>query len=121
MKITILDKFTYYTIPKTDNMIDIPIEDLHLIGKTKCFDVENNCVIDYDNTENIKSELRIIRESKLHPAFDKWEKAVLRGREVDDANIMNWFYQIQDLIPSAFIESNIPERIKFYFNIGDKK
>ena len=50
----------------------------------------------------------------LLQAFDKWEKAVLRGREVEDDTIMQWYQDILDLKESAFEEANIPERIKYY-------
>lgn len=56
-------------------------------------------------------ELRARREPLLE-AFDKWEKAVLRGRETDSVVIMGWYQDLLDLIPSAF--ENIPERIKYY-------
>lgn len=111
MRVTIFDKFTYYTIPETDHMVEINDEYLPLIGKTKCFDVENQCVIDYDNSEDIKKELREKRKPLLE-AFDKWEKAVLREREPDDEAIMRWFNNILDLKQTAF--ENIPERIQYY-------
>ena len=111
MKVTIFDKFTYYTIPETNSMIDVSVEDLLQIGKTKCFDVENQRVINYDNSEEIRKELREKRKPLLD-AFDKWEKAVLRNREEDSAVIMQWFEDILNLKQSAF--DNIPERIEYY-------
>ena len=66
-----------------------------------------------------EAELQEIRLNKLRTqrkplleAFDKWEKAVLRGRELDDEQIMNWFYELLDLKQTAF--DNIPENIKYY-------
>lgn len=56
-------------------------------------------------------ELRARREPLLE-AFDKWEKAVLRGREQDSVVVMGWYQDLLDLVPSAF--ENIPERIKYY-------
>ena len=50
----------------------------------------------------------------LLAAFDKWEKAVLRGREVDDKNVMSWYTMLLNLVEYAFETSNIPERIKYY-------
>ena len=47
MKILILSKFDYQTYPIVDNMIDVSQDDINHLGKTKCFDVENNKVIDY--------------------------------------------------------------------------
>ena len=58
-----------------------------------------------------KQKLRIKR-APLLVAFDKWEKAVLRGREVDDALVMNWFQSILDLNEDAL--NNIPERVNYY-------
>ncbi len=51
----------------------------------------------------------------LLAAFDKWEKAVLRGRESEDKKVMNWYQELLDLAPTAFEEGNIPDRIKYYF------
>ena len=64
MKILILDKFSYQAYPITDNMIEVDEQDLEQLGKTKCFDIENNCVVDYDNSaEKLKeeTELKIIK------------------------------------------------------------
>ena len=36
--------------------IDVEEDVLKEIQKTKCFDVENNCVINYDNKDNMKIE-----------------------------------------------------------------
>lgn len=49
---------------------------------------------------------------KLLEAFDKWEKAVLRGRAEDDAEIMNWYRDILDLKAEAF--ENVPEAVRYY-------
>ena len=49
---------------------------------------------------------------KLLEAFDKWEKAVLRGRAEDDAEIMNWYRDILDLRAEAF--ENVPETVRYY-------
>ena len=47
IKVLILDKFSYQTYPEHDGMIKISNADAENIGKTKCFDVENQKVIDY--------------------------------------------------------------------------
>lgn len=57
------------------------------------------------------NELRIRRRPLLE-AFDKWEKAVLRGREQDSVVVMGWYQDLLDLAPSAF--ENIPERAQYY-------
>lgn len=64
--------------------------------------------------EKEKNKLRIIRNGRLLPAFDKWEKAVIRGRESDDDNIMGWYHDILDLKTNAFLDENIPNKIKYY-------
>ena len=47
IKIKILGKLSYQTYPLVDGMIKVKESDLKQIGKTKCFDVENQCIIDY--------------------------------------------------------------------------
>lgn len=119
MIVQIIDKFSYQTFPITNENKTVEIDEYTLsqIGKTKCFDTENNYIIDYDNTEDLKKqekdELRTKRIILLE-AFDKWEKAVLRGRENEDDTIMQWYQDILDLKESAFEEANILERIKYY-------
>ena len=49
---------------------------------------------------------------RLLIAFDKWEKAVLRGRESDSDEVMTWFNSLLDLKDEAFI--NIPEAVRYY-------
>lgn len=57
------------------------------------------------------NDLRAKREPLLN-AFDKWEKAVLRGREIDNLDIMVWFGELLDLSEDAI--NNIPDRVKYY-------
>lgn len=52
------------------------------------------------------------RRVPLLEAFDKWEKAVLRGREADDADVMEWYLELLDLEDNAF--ENVPERVRYY-------
>ncbi len=77
---------------------------------------------DYDEYEDIqvyilyteeerKNILRTKRKILLN-AFDKWEKAVLRGRESDDDVIMDWYHNLLDLEESAF--DNVPEKVKYF-------
>lgn len=61
--------------------------------------------------ERLKGKYRIKREPLL-VAFDKWEKAVLRGRESDSQEIMVWYQKLKELDEYAL--ENIPERIKYY-------
>lgn len=50
----------------------------------------------------------------LLAAFDKWEKAVLRGREADSEAVMSWYQQLLDLNAKAFEEESIPSEIQYY-------
>ncbi|MCH5163083.1 MAG: hypothetical protein J1G38_06295 [Clostridiales bacterium] len=61
-----------------------------------------------DELLNIKRQQR----SSLLIAFDKWEKAVLRGREIDDDQVMRWYKALLNLEEWAF--SDIPSRIAYY-------
>ena len=54
--IVITSKFNCQSYPLNDKAIWVSDEDLAQIGKTKCFDIENNCIIEYDNTEELKIE-----------------------------------------------------------------
>ncbi|MBR3208865.1 MAG: hypothetical protein IKF82_01210 [Bacilli bacterium] len=55
-KIKILSETEYQTFPKVEGMIEVEDSILNEIGKTKYFDVENNKVIDYDNTKELRIE-----------------------------------------------------------------
>lgn len=57
------------------------------------------------------ANLRLQRVGLL-AAFDKWEKAVLRGRETDDESVMAWYRSLLDLEETAF--KTIPERVRYY-------
>lgn len=57
--------------------------------------------------------LRVQRKPLLE-AFDKWEKAVLRGREEESDADMQWYGKLLDLDETAFEDGNIPERVKYY-------
>ena len=76
-------------------------------------EIKDNLTIEELEKLNKPFTLRNKRKTLLE-AFDKWEKAVLRGREVEDDTIMQWYQDILDLKESAFDEVNIPERIKYY-------
>lgn len=74
--------------------------------------VNNELNITYTyNTEQALDKLRAER-TRLLEAFDKWEKAVLRGRETDDPNVMKWYQDLKDLVTNAF--ENIPTAIQYY-------
>lgn len=75
---------------------------------------ENKVVFDYFLDTNNQVFLESLRDKRkpLLEAFDKWEKGVLRGREEDSEDIMNWYQDLLDLKESTF--ENIPERIQYY-------
>lgn len=50
--VVITSKINWQDFPLNDKAIFVSYEDLNQIGKTKCFDVVNNCVIPCDNTKN---------------------------------------------------------------------
>ena len=47
IKVKILNQFEYQTYPIVEGMIKVKESDLKEIGITKCFDVENQKIIDY--------------------------------------------------------------------------
>ena len=115
MKVQIISKFNAQSYPLNDTAIEISEETLSQIGISKCFDVENNCVIDYDNTEDLEEERKFnlrLKRGHLLSAFDIWEKAVLRGREEESQEVMKWYYDILDLDETAI--NNVPEKVKKY-------
>lgn len=72
--------------------------------------------IPYTEEELLENKKNALREERkvLLEAFDKWEKAVLRGREKDDTSIMNWYRDLLNLVESAFLDENVPERVGYY-------
>ena len=117
--IVITGKFTCRSKPLNEKAIFVSQEDLDQIGKTKCFDLENNCVIDYDNTiDKIiehKNELRA-RRVPLLKAFDVYKSNVAYGVEFENDEqrdeIVAWYNALLHLEESAF--EVIPERIRYY-------
>lgn len=119
MLVKILNKFNSQAYPLDDTAIDVPDEILALIKEDGeyCFDVENNCVIPYDNTEYVKAvsieELRQRREPLLQ-AFDVYKSNVSYGIEADvnRVEIITWYNSILDLDEEAI--NNPPIEIRRY-------
>ena len=115
-KVKILNKFDYIL---DENGIEVTEEDLNKIGQTKCFDLENNCIVDYDNTEKLKiqhlDQLRAKRVPLLK-AFDVYKSSVAYGVEFENEEqrdeIISWYTKLLHLEESAF--NVIPERIRYY-------
>lgn len=70
MKIKIMSKFDYQILPKTNNMIEVSESELKKIGKTKCFDVDNKCIIDYNNSEILLKETNETKIAELKAYLD---------------------------------------------------
>lgn len=70
--------------------------------------------IPYTEEELEERRLNYFRSHRkpLLEAFDKWEKAVLRGRESDDIAVMEWYQRLLDLNELAF--ENVPKRIQYF-------
>ena len=54
--VKVIGQFNCQSFPLDDTAIEVSLEDLEQIGITKCFDVENNCVMDYDNTRDLRTQ-----------------------------------------------------------------
>lgn len=117
--VVITSKFNCQSFPLNDKAIFVSQEDLDQIGITKCFDLESNCVVDYDNTEDLKKqkldELRAKRVPLLK-AFDIYKSSVAYGVEFENEEqreeIVKWYGDLLHLEESAF--NVIPERIRYY-------
>lgn len=83
-------------------------------SKGKELKVVDGKVVAEFHVETDEEKLERLRSQRqpLLTAFDKWEKAVLRGREKDEEYIMSWYQDLKDLKESAF--TTIPERIRYY-------
>ena len=110
----------YYVEKKFDNggrsvkaIYDVPA----IEGKDAWDEYEDIYVyIPYTEEELLENKKNALREERkvLLEAFDKWEKAVLRGREKDDSSIMSWYRDLLNLVESAFLDENVPERVRYY-------
>ena len=70
IKIKIISRFNFQTFPITEDMISITEEEYNQIGITKCFDVENKCVVDYDNSQELlQKELQELRQQREVECF----------------------------------------------------
>lgn len=109
------DTWIYREVSEKDIMfIESNSEDVY---DTIYYVAETN-EIKHKRDMNLYNEIRKIKKrnirEKFLPAFDLWEKAVIRGREEDSPEIMQWYKDILDLKPDAFKDENIPDRIKYY-------
>lgn len=110
---------SYVVTPFNENEPSIEIENLEeiTINKTR---IMNGVLDNTSNGNNVylklleRQKIRSLRNRRetLLEAFDKWEKAVLRDREEDDAEIMAWYNDLLELKERAF--NQVPTRIKYY-------
>lgn len=60
------------------------------------------------------------RRELLYKAFDVWEKAVIRGREQDSQEVMNWYQEMLDFTDLITEETTfsdypqLPDELKKY-------
>lgn len=105
-------------ISPKDKTFDLELSDIHF--RYSYIDDSGNFISNKEayqeavkrmTEENRLAGLRSKREPLLL-AFDKWEKAVLRGRETDSETVMLWYQDLLDLKNTAF--ESIPDAVKYY-------
>ena len=101
--------------------IDVPKEEAEFLFNEQAYNgkvlrvVDGKVVaIDPPVDEEAILEGKRARRRHLLDAFDKWEKAVICGREEDDAAVMRWYRALLDLKETAF--DAIPDRIRYYLS-----
>lgn len=110
----------YITSPIEENDITYEVDLDKLTINVSYLEANGDINYNAERAEEIrleKEQARLLTKKRnkrksLLEAFDKWEKAVLRGREEENDSIMLWYYDLLDLKESAF--ENVPERIKYY-------
>ena len=95
MKVKILDKFGFQSFPETEDMVEIEDSLLKEIGKTKCFDVEKQKVVDYDNSAKVKerliSKLRNQRERECFPIINRGQLWYANLTAIQHAELQEWY------------------------------
>lgn len=109
--------------PIEDDLPKLEVEDARVIilGKTKLIDgvIVQPTISNEEVIETNKRKFRNYRKTVFN-AFDIWEKNVLRGREQDNQEVVNWYNQMlvftnnitKDTKPADY--PTIPEIIKKY-------
>ena len=107
MKIKILGKLEYQTFPETDDMIEIDNSLLKEIGKTKCFDVDNKTVVDYDNSAEIKerqiNNLRRQREKECFPIINRGQLWYSTLTAVQYSELQVWYQAWLDVTETLVV------------------
>lgn len=109
--------------PIEDNLPKLEIEDPRVIelGKTKLINgvIVQPTISAEEVIETNKRKFRNYRKTVFN-AFDVWEKNVLRGREEDNQEIVNWYNEMLDFTNNITEATKIadyptpPEVIKKY-------
>lgn len=101
MLVKILNKFNCQSFPIDETAIEVPQEMLDLIGVKYCFDVENNRVINYDNSEDLRlqklEELRQRREQECFSIINRgslWYDK-LSGQQLEE--LEEWYQKWLDV------------------------
>lgn len=113
--VVITSKFNCQSFPLNDKAIFVSYEDLAKIDPvdgTKCFDVENNCVIDYDNTiDKIiehKNELRDRRQSICFPIINRGALWYETLTDAQKRELQVWYKAWLD-VTETMVEPEVPE------------
>lgn len=106
-------RFGYQINPLTDIKIIVTREDLKAIEDgTKCFDLENNCVVDYDNTEDLKmqhlEELRAKRKSICFSIINRGQLWYETLSESQKKELKLWYKAWLD-VTETLVEPVVPE------------
>lgn len=113
--VVITSKFNSQSYPLTDKAIFVSEEDLEQIGQTKCFDLENNCVVDYDNTEYSKRhELEELRAKRAVECFEIINRGQLWYDNLSDKQkeeLKVWYKDWLD-VTETLVEPQKPEWLK---------
>lgn len=87
-KVQIKDKFRcdfIEYIPENEldetKQLDLTDEERYAIGLTKCFDLENNCVVDYDNSQEIAKRQKLDRIQELKSLLSKTDYKAIKYAE----------------------------------------
>ena len=119
--------YTTSPIEENDKVYDLNIEDIFIgysyidqNGEFQSNKEAYDIAIFNQNKELKEQELRENRQYLLEKGFDPWEKAMLVGREANDDSIYQWYNALLDLDEIAFLDGNIPERIKYYLGGKNK-
>lgn len=81
IKLIIRGKTEYQTFPLDETAIEISEETLQQIGITKCFDVENNCVIDYTGLSLEEKAQKLFRINELKTLLSQSDYRAIKYAE----------------------------------------